>query len=159
MIFPKLVIEKNFLYPEEIHNYFSISNELSFDVTTVSLLLTLSYFSLLDIGLFSFGNRPRRLWFMSKKSFETKQTSLIFNSSLQLQVHCTSSTVEALQNAHRHICLQSTSGITIDYSTLISWLPELKPCRILLEFTLKKVYNFQYSKKAELPSWLYILCR
>ena len=61
MIFPKLVIEKNFLYPEEIHNYLSISNELSFDVTTVSLLLTLSYFSLLDIGLFSFGNRPRRL--------------------------------------------------------------------------------------------------
>ena len=29
----------------------------------------------------------------------------------------------------------STSGITIDFSTLISWVSELKPCRILLEFT------------------------
>ena len=58
MIFPTLMIEKNFLYPEEIHNYSCISNKLSFDVTTVSLVLTLSYFSLLDIDLVCLGNWP-----------------------------------------------------------------------------------------------------
>ena len=32
----------------------------------------------------------------------------------------------------------STSGITIDFSTLISWVSELKPRRVFLEFTLRK---------------------
>ena len=40
MIFRRLVIEKNFLYSEEIPiNYSSISNKLSFDETTVYLVL------------------------------------------------------------------------------------------------------------------------
>ena len=37
------------------------------------LVLTLSKFSLLDIDVFCLGDRPRRLWFMSKKSFETNK--------------------------------------------------------------------------------------
>ena len=65
--------EKRFPYFDKIHNYSSIYNKLSFDVTTISLVLTLSYFSLLDIVLFCFDNRPCRLWFVSKESFETKQ--------------------------------------------------------------------------------------
>ena len=44
--------EKRFPYFDKIHNYSSIYNKLSFDVTTISLVLTLSYFSLLDIVLF-----------------------------------------------------------------------------------------------------------
>ena len=37
------------------------------------LVLTLSKFSSLDIDHFCLGNRPRRLWFISKKSFETNK--------------------------------------------------------------------------------------
>ena len=58
MIFPRLMIEKSFPYSDTIHNYSSISNKLFFDVMTASLILALSYFSLLDIDLFC---RPRRL--------------------------------------------------------------------------------------------------
>ena len=60
------MIKKTFPYCDKVRNYSSIFNKL-FDVTTVSLVLPLSYFSFLDIDLFCFGNRPRRLWFMSKK--------------------------------------------------------------------------------------------
>ena len=52
------MIEKSFPYSDTIHNYSSISNKLFFDVMTASLILALSYFSLLDIDLFC---RPRRL--------------------------------------------------------------------------------------------------
>ena len=45
------MIEKTFHYFIKIHNYSSISNKL-FSVTTISLVLALSYFSLLDIDLF-----------------------------------------------------------------------------------------------------------
>ena len=44
MVFPRLMIEKSFPYSNKIHNYSSISNKL-FDVTTVSLVQMLSYFS------------------------------------------------------------------------------------------------------------------
>ena len=59
MIFPRLIIEKTFPYSKTQNNYF-ISNKL-FDVTTVSLVLTLSYFSSFNIDRFCFGDRPRRL--------------------------------------------------------------------------------------------------
>ena len=67
------MIENTFPYSDKIRDYSFISHKL-FDVTTVSLVLTLSYFSLLDIDRFCFGNRSRRLWFVSKKkkAFETK---------------------------------------------------------------------------------------
>ena len=45
------MIEKTFPHSDKIHNYSSFSNKL-FDVTTVSLVMTLSYFSLLDIDPF-----------------------------------------------------------------------------------------------------------
>ena len=60
---------KKFLYSDKIYGYSSISNKLSFGLTTISVEETLSCFSLLDIDLFFFGNRPRWLWFMSKKNF------------------------------------------------------------------------------------------
>ena len=44
------MIENTFSYSDKIHNYSFISNKL-FDVTTVSLVLTLSYFSLLEVDL------------------------------------------------------------------------------------------------------------
>ena len=47
------MIEKTFPYSIKIHNYSSISNKL-FGVTTISLVLALSYFSLLDIDPFLF---------------------------------------------------------------------------------------------------------
>ena len=59
------MIEKTFHYSIKIHNYSSISNKL-FSVTTISLVLALSYFSLLDIDPFCFGNQPRWLGFASK---------------------------------------------------------------------------------------------
>ena len=59
-IFQTLMIEKNFFTLIK-SSYSSISTKLSSDVTTLSLVLTLAYFSLLDIDLCCFGNRPRRL--------------------------------------------------------------------------------------------------
>ena len=70
------MIQKRFLYSDKIYNYSSISNNLSFDWTTISLVETLSYFSLLDINLICFCHRPRRLWFLTKKTFETKHKLL-----------------------------------------------------------------------------------
>ena len=52
------MIEKTFPYSNKIHNYFSISNKL-FDVTYESLVLTLSYFSLLITDPFCFDNQRR----------------------------------------------------------------------------------------------------
>ena len=52
MIFPRLMIQKRFLYSDKIYNYSSISNKLSFGLTTISVEETLSYFCLLDIDLF-----------------------------------------------------------------------------------------------------------
>ena len=69
MIFPRLMIQKRFLYSDKIYNYSSISNKLSLDLTTISQVETSSFFSLLDIDLFCFENRPRGLHFMTKKSF------------------------------------------------------------------------------------------
>ena len=91
------MIENTFPYSDKIRDYSFISHKL-FDVTTVSLVLTLSYFSLLDIDRFCFGNRSRRLWFVSKKKKLLKQNFL-----LKLEVHCISSTVEAVENAHRKV--------------------------------------------------------
>ena len=66
------MFENTFPYSDKIRDYSFISHKL-FDVTTVSLVLTLSYFSLLDIDRFCFGNRSRRLWFVSKKKKLLKQ--------------------------------------------------------------------------------------
>ena len=88
----RLIIEKSFPYSDKIHHCSSISN----NVTTVSLAL--SYFSLLSIELFGFGNRPRRLWFISKKNFLDK-TNL-----------CKLSTAEALQNSHRKVSTSNDQG-------------------------------------------------
>ena len=81
MILVRLMIKKTFPYSDQVLNYFSISNKL-FDVKTVSLVLILSF--LYSTLTFSFlGNRPHRLWFTSKKTFETKyqllsRSTLIF---------------------------------------------------------------------------------
>ena len=70
------MIENTFPYSDEIRDYSFISHKL-FDVTTVSLVLTLSYFSLLDIDRFCFGNRSRRCDSCQKeKAFETKHELL-----------------------------------------------------------------------------------
>ena len=45
---------KKFLYSDKIYGYSSISNKLSFGLTTISVEETLSCFSLLDIDLFFF---------------------------------------------------------------------------------------------------------
>ena len=60
--------EKTFPYSDKVHKYSSISNKL-FDVTTVSLILTLSYFSLLDIDLFCFGKSAPPVVIHDKKNF------------------------------------------------------------------------------------------
>ena len=75
------MIKKTFPYCDKVRNYSSIFNKL-FDVTTVSLVLTLPYFSFLDIDLFCFGNRPAGCD-SCQKAFETKlkllsRSTLIF---------------------------------------------------------------------------------
>ena len=96
MIFPRLTIQK-FLYSDKIYGYSSISNKLSFGLTTISVEETLSCFSLLDIDLFFFGNRPRRLWFTSKKNFRHSS----FVSCLNWKYIALA--VEAIQNAYRKV--------------------------------------------------------
>ena len=56
------MIEKTFPNYDKTHNYSSISNKL-FDVTTISPVLTLSYFSSLEIDPFCFGNHCHQLLF------------------------------------------------------------------------------------------------
>ena len=75
------MIKKTFPYSDQVLNYSSVPNKL-FDVKTVSLVLMLS-FLYSTLTFFFLGNRPRRLWFMSKKTFETKyqllsRSTLIF---------------------------------------------------------------------------------
>ena len=80
MILVRLMIKKTFPYSDQVLNYSSVSNKL-FDVKTVSLVLMLSF--LYSTLTFFLGNRPRRLWLMSKRTFETKyqllsRSTLIF---------------------------------------------------------------------------------
>ena len=65
--------EKTFPYSDEIHNYSSISNKL-FDVTTISLAPTLSYFSLLDIDIF--------IWVIGSASCDSCQQKLLKQNKL-----------------------------------------------------------------------------
>ena len=58
--FPRKMIEKGYLLADKILIFSSISNNLSLDTTTISLVLLLSDFSLLDIDLLCLGIRP--LW-------------------------------------------------------------------------------------------------
>ena len=91
------MIQKRFLYSDKIYNYSSISNKLSFGLTTIFVEETLFYFCLLDIDLFFFGYRPRRLWFTSKKNFRHSS----FVSCLNWKYIALA--VEALQNAYRKV--------------------------------------------------------
>ena len=128
MTFSRLMIEKTFPYSDKIHDYSSISNEL-FDVTTVSLVPMLSFFSLLDIDRFCFGNRPCRLWFMSKKSFWNKtETSVNVNTSLKVEVHSTSGTVEALKQHSQESEYFKWSTITWDSNDTIKGYYPIRLC-------------------------------
>ena len=68
MIFPRLMIEKTFPYIDKIRNYSSISKKL-FDVTTISLVLTLSCFLYSTLTLFVFVVAPA--------SYDSRQKKLL----------------------------------------------------------------------------------
>ena len=70
----------------------SIINKLSYDVTSVSIVLAFSYFLHLTLTFV--------LVIFPAGCDSCKKT---FNFSLKLQVHCTNSTVEALQNATKKV--------------------------------------------------------
>ena len=128
MTFSRLMIEKTFPYSDKIHDYSSISNKL-FDVTTVSLVPMFSFFSLLDIDRFCFGNRLCRLWFMSKKSFWNKtETSVNVNTSLKVEVHYTSDTVEALKQHSQESEYFKWSTITLDSNDTIKAYYPIRLC-------------------------------
>ena len=65
-------LKKGYLLADKIRNFSSISNKLSLDTTTISLVLLLSDFSLLNIDLLCLGIRPCWLRFMST-NFWTKK--------------------------------------------------------------------------------------
>ena len=71
MIFPRLMIEKTFPYIDKIRNYSSISKKL-FDVTTVSLVLTLSCFLYSTLTLFVFVVAPAGYDSRQKKLLKQK---------------------------------------------------------------------------------------
>ena len=72
-------LKKGYLLADKIGNFSSISNKLSLDTTTISLVLLLSDFSLLNIDLLCLGIRPRWLRFMSTNFWKKKKLWLNFN--------------------------------------------------------------------------------
>ena len=98
MIFPRLMIQKRFLYSDKIYNYSSISNKLSFGLTTIFVEETLFYFFLLDIDLFFLVIGPAGC-----DSRQKKLSSFVFRLLLKLKVHCISSwsSTKRLQESER----------------------------------------------------------
>ena len=69
-------LKKGYLLADKIRNFSSISNKLSLDTTTISLVLLLSDSSLLNIDLLCLGIRPRWLRFMSTNFWTKKKLRL-----------------------------------------------------------------------------------
>ena len=72
-------LKKGYLLADKIRNFSSISNNLSLDTTTISLVLLPFDFSLLNIDLLCLGIRPLWLWFMSTNFWTKKKLWLNFN--------------------------------------------------------------------------------
>ena len=81
-------LEKGYLLADKIRNFSSISNNLSLDTTTISLVLLPSDFSLLNIDLLCLGIRPLWLWFMSTNFWAEKKLWLNFNLCLSGYFKC-----------------------------------------------------------------------
>ena len=81
-------LKKGYLLADKIRNFSSISNKLSLDTTTISLVLLLSDFSLLNIDLLCLGIRPRWLRFMSTNFWTKKKFLLNFNFCLSGYFKC-----------------------------------------------------------------------
>ena len=79
-------LKKGYLLADKIRNFSSISNKLSLDTTTISLVLLLSDFSLLNIDLLCLGIRPRWLRFMSTNFWTKKKLRLNFNFCFKCSV-------------------------------------------------------------------------
>ena len=79
-------LKEGYLLADKIRNFSSISNKLSLDTTTISLVLLLSDFSLLNIDLLCLGIRPRWLRFMSTNFWTKKKLRLNFNFCFKCSV-------------------------------------------------------------------------
>ena len=70
-------LKKGYLLADKIRNFSSISNNLSLDTTTISLVLLPSDFSLLNIDLLCLGIRPFGCD-SCQQTFEQKKTLVKF---------------------------------------------------------------------------------